>query len=223
MAIAVLKPEPSSPRQSLKHKLSISGLLRDSTSTGGKRRKKTTSLVNEDRDFENGTNTVLGSLNRHLLADLITQRTKKFAKDLSLIDTEKKRVPVHAIHDTGSWQRPRILENLPEFIEVYSSRFGQSKNLASSSEEKGSPHTIVVTAASLRAADITRYAYRKMQRSLSTDKLERIVVDMSHIDQKKRGILDMKETFEPLVQLLTRKDLERHSTTEAGRVDLLFF
>ncbi|MCJ1323271.1 hypothetical protein MMC15_008626, partial [Xylographa vitiligo] len=59
--------------------------------------------------------------------------------------------------------------------------------------------------------------------SLSADKLERIVVDMSHIDQKKRGILDMKETFEPLIQLLTRKDIKSRYIKEDGGVDLLFF
>ena len=55
------------------------------------------------------------------------------------------------------------------------------------------------------------------------EKLERIVVDMSYIDQKKRGILDMKETFEPLVQLLTRTDLKNLYNKKDGGVDLLFF
>ena len=33
------------------------------------------------------------------------------------------------------------------------------------------------------------------------------VIDASHIDVKKRGMLDMKETLVPLVELLTRKEL----------------
>jgi len=49
------------------------------------------------------------------------------------------------------------------------------------------------------------------------------VVDASHIDQKKRGVLDMKETQVPLMQLLSREDLKkRYSLTEGG-VDLLFY
>lgn len=55
------------------------------------------------------------------------------------------------------------------------------------------------------------------------------MIDASHIDQKKRGLLDMKETQVPLVQLLTRPELkERFGTAEEGRieqgkVELLFF
>lgn len=33
-----------------------------------------------------------------------------------------------------------------------------------------------------------------------------MVVDASYIDQKKRGILDMKELHEPLIKLLLRKE-----------------
>ncbi|MCJ1435690.1 hypothetical protein MMC27_005065 [Xylographa pallens] len=267
--MAVFEPPDArtmSPSQSLKHKRSISDTPPKITATGKKRQKKTSSLINDDLDFENGINSVLGRLNRSLLADYFTQRTKNFAKDLSLVDLDEKRIPVHAVRETGNWQRPRILDNLPEFIEEFSSRLGKSKDLASSPEEKGSPHTIVVTAAGLRAAHITR-SLRKFETkdaivaklfakhkklidaieyvsktrigigvgtparlvalldsgSLSADKLERIVVDMSHVDQKKRGILDMKETFEPLVQLLTRTDLKRNYIKEDGGVDLLFF
>lgn len=42
--------------------------------------------------------------------------------------------------------------------------------------------------------------------ALSTANLKRVVVDVSYIDQKKRGILDMKELHEPLVKLLLRKE-----------------
>ncbi|MCJ1421976.1 hypothetical protein MMC32_008343 [Xylographa parallela] len=283
--MAVFEPldaQTLSSAQSLKHKRSISDAPPKNTASGKKRRKKTTSLINDDLDFENGINSALGRLNSSLLADYFIQRTKTFAKDLSLVDLDEKRIPVHAVRETGNWQRPRILVNLPEFIEEFSSRRGQFKDLASSPEEKGSPHTIVVTAAGLRAANITR-SLRKFETkdaivaklfakhkklintteyvrktrqvplvpwgrgsshilkigigvgtparlvalldsgSLSTDKLERIVVDFSHIDQKKRGILDMKETFEPLVQLLTRTDLKRNYIKEDEGVDLLFF
>ena len=51
-----------------------------------------------------------------------------------------------------------MLKNLPEFLEHYNSNRGGHKLLASSLEQAGSPHTIVVTSAGLRAADIARYA-----------------------------------------------------------------
>ena len=45
------------------------------------------------------------------------------------------------------------------------------------------------------------------QKALSTRNLKRVVVDVSYIDQKKRGILDMKELHEPLIRLLLRKEI----------------
>ena len=44
------------------------------------------------------------------------------------------------------------------------------------------------------------------QNALSTANLKRVVVDVSYIDQKKRGILDMKDLHEPLIKLLLRKE-----------------
>lgn len=51
-----------------------------------------------------------------------------------------------------------MLKNLPDFLEHYSSRGEGHKFLSSSPKQAGSPHTIVVTSAGLRAADIARYA-----------------------------------------------------------------
>lgn len=44
------------------------------------------------------------------------------------------------------------------------------------------------------------------QKALSTANLTQVVIDCSYIDQKKRGILDMKELHEPLIKLLLRKE-----------------
>ncbi|GAB7359669.1 hypothetical protein MBLNU230_g6848t1 [Neophaeotheca triangularis] len=60
--------------------------------------------------------------------------------------------------------------------------------------------------------------------ALSASKLERIVVDASHIDQKKRGILDMKEIQVPLLTLLSKPEFkERYGAADDKRIDLLFF
>lgn len=59
--------------------------------------------------------------------------------------------------------------------------------------------------------------------ALSSQKLERIVLDCSHIDQKKRGIFDMKETQQPLMQLLNRDEIKNRYGKEQGGIDLLFY
>lgn len=42
--------------------------------------------------------------------------------------------------------------------------------------------------------------------ALSTANLKRIILDTSYIDQKKRGVLDMKELHEPVIRLLLRDE-----------------
>jgi protein CMS1 len=60
-----------------------------------------------------------------------------------------------AIRDTTSWNKPRTLDNLPGFLEQFS---GNSTKLWSASKKNGAPHTIIISAAGLRAADVARYA-----------------------------------------------------------------
>lgn len=62
-----------------------------------------------------------------------------------------------AFLDTSGWGRQRDLQNLPDFLEHYASTSGQTKRLSTASKLKGAPHTIVVTGAGLRAADMARY------------------------------------------------------------------
>jgi len=59
--------------------------------------------------------------------------------------------------------------------------------------------------------------------ALSSSKLERVIIDASHIDQKKRGVLDMKETQVPLVKLLTRQELKERYGSSEHKLELLFF
>jgi protein CMS1 len=53
--------------------------------------------------------------------------------------------------------------------------------------------------------------------------LRRIVVDASHIDQKKRGILDMRETMMPLAKLLSRAEFKERYADPDRHVDLIFY
>jgi protein CMS1 len=63
-------------------------------------------------------------------------------------------ISANAIQDTTSWDKPRTLDALPGFLEKFS---GNSTKLWSASKKNGAPHTIIVTASGLKAADIARY------------------------------------------------------------------
>jgi protein CMS1 len=52
------------------------------------------------------------------------------------------------------------------------------------------------------------------EKALSTANLKRVVVDVSYIDQKKRGILDMKDLHEALIKLLLRTEFLGESKEE---------
>lgn len=49
------------------------------------------------------------------------------------------------------------------------------------------------------------------------------MVDGSHVDQKKRGVMDMKDTLIPLVRLLSRKELTEGYISEEAPVELIFY
>jgi len=250
-----------------------------------KRSKKPKDIEDEALDTEVGVNHAIAHMDSQLLADHIAQRTKRLQKDLSLVELEDLHIPVSAIVDSTEFGKQRTMEHLPAYLEKYVGKV-TSKNkknrLQDAPKEKGTPHTLVIAGAGLRAADLTR-SLRQLQTkeskvaklfakhiklkeaieevkktrmnigvgtpqrvidllddgksrtnesvlvanqrtgALSSAALERIVIDASHIDQKKRGILDMKETQAPLVQLLARKEFQdRYSATE-GRIQLLFF
>ncbi|KAF9888413.1 hypothetical protein FE257_008691 [Aspergillus nanangensis] len=59
--------------------------------------------------------------------------------------------------------------------------------------------------------------------SLKLDSLERIVIDGSYVDQKQRGIFDMKEVHFPLLQLLTRSELRERYGAKQKRIQILVF
>jgi protein CMS1 len=70
-----------------------------------------------------------------------------------------------AIVDTTSWDKPRNLENLPAFIEQFKDERRSNKpgkTLSDAVKQKSTPHTIVIAASGIRAADLTR-ALRKFQ------------------------------------------------------------
>lgn len=60
------------------------------------------------------------------------------------------------------------------------------------------------------------------EKALSTANLKRVVIDVSYIDQKKRGILDMKELHEPLIKLLLRKEFLGEDKQEGSNLFLFY-
>lgn len=118
-----------------------------------KRKKKARRKITADEIFDEelGVNTAIGQMDSQLLVDYVAKQTKKFEPNISAVEMEDRYIPTCAILDTTSWERPRTTENLPAFLQ----HFG-GKNLSTAPEGKGSPHTLVVAGAGLRAADLTR-------------------------------------------------------------------
>ncbi len=59
--------------------------------------------------------------------------------------------------------------------------------------------------------------------ALTSAKLERVIIDCSHIDQKKRSIFDMRETQQPLMHLLNRSELKCRYGSGSGDVQLMVY
>ncbi|KAI5464282.1 U3-containing 90S pre-ribosomal complex subunit-domain containing protein [Mariannaea sp. PMI_226] len=226
-----------------------------------KRRKANTD--DESLDTELGLNTLFTRMDNQLLADHLAQKLSRFGSDLSPVEISDLTVSATSIQDTTSWQESRILDKLPDFLEKFSE---DPEALKKGSKKKGSPHTLIVAGAGLRAADISRVVrkfsskdntvaklfakHMKVEEqvgflqnhktgigvgtparlidlidngALSLDNLKRIIVDASHIDQKKRGVLDMKDTIIPLARFLTHKGFKDRYVDAKKPLALLFY
>jgi protein CMS1 len=60
------------------------------------------------------------------------------------------------------------------------------------------------------------------EKALSTANLKRVLIDVSYIDQKKRGILDMKDLHEALIKLLLRKEFVGEGKEEGDGLFLFY-
>jgi hypothetical protein len=59
--------------------------------------------------------------------------------------------------------------------------------------------------------------------ALSTQALRRVVLDTSHIDQKSKGILELKDTHVPLMRLLAMPALKGGYDKEEGGIQIIFY
>lgn len=73
-----------------------------------------------------------------------------------MLKIKAKHFAETAFHDTTSWEKPRTLQNMPSFLEHFNPKEGGSMALSSALQKPGSPHTLVITSAGMRAADIAR-------------------------------------------------------------------
>jgi protein CMS1 len=121
------------------------------------RRRKRQAVDDEDVDYEKGIRLSYAGMDNNLLADHVAQRTQKHQSDLSTVELEDRRISAGSIRDSSSFALPRTLDNLPTYLEDFA---GNTKKLWSASKKNGAPHTIVVTGAGLRAAELARYVTR---------------------------------------------------------------
>ncbi|KAL8675251.1 MAG: hypothetical protein Q9168_000371 [Polycauliona sp. 1 TL-2023] len=222
--------------------------------------------VPQTADTGSNINTAISKMDSRILADYIAQRTKRFGEDLSLVELEDMHIPESAILDTSAWAPDRLAANLPDFLEYCAQQNRKSTALAEAPKKSGSPHTLVLTGAALRAADLSR-VLRKFQSKQATvaklfakhiklkdaaefvkktrinigvgtptriiglvaegalrlEHIERLIIDTSFLDRKNRSIFDMKETQQPLMQLLNMDELKSRYTTIGSPVTLAFY
>lgn len=170
-------PEPEdSAKTSKKRKR---GAVEQGAKKAAKKAKPKKGKTDEDEelDTQNGINKAFAHMDNQLLADYVAQRTRKYESDLSLVELEDKYISgtfdwltketlpniwyaATAIQDATSWDKLRTTDNLPSFLEKFASN---STKLWSASKKNGAPHTIIVAAAGLRAADLARYAILRLE------------------------------------------------------------
>lgn len=151
--------EHPDPQASAKRKREDDSKPESKRAAKRKKTKKKPKDVDDDAlDSELGINHAIGHMDSRLLADHIAQRSKRFQPEMSLVEAEDMHIPERAITDTTSWDKARSTENITGFMEQFagSRRNKKGQKLLHAPEEKGSPHTLIVASAWLRAADLTR-------------------------------------------------------------------
>jgi len=267
-AIKKRKRPTDHDQASSKYQIRIAPESNESSGLSKKRREKDRDRDNlskkaEDQEQKGGIDESISKMDGRLLADHFSQRARKLNKELTAVELNDLHIPEQAFLDTTLFQL-RTLDNLPNFLKAYSPDKGSS--LLKAPEAKGTPHTLVIASAGLRAADLVR-ALRPLQskeaivaklfakhikldeakkfvqrtrinigvgtpqrlidliesKTLKVQELERVVIDGSYVDQKKRGIFDMKEMHFPLLQLLGCSEFRKRYGVKSQGLQVLVF
>ncbi|KAL9114336.1 MAG: hypothetical protein Q9227_001758 [Pyrenula ochraceoflavens] len=99
-------------------------------------------------------NPSIAQLDGPLLADLFAHRIKRHLGDLTTVETSELQVPSFAFLNTSSFSSAHTLDKLPTYLEKYSP--GGKEALSTTSVYPASPHTVVIAASGIRAADVAR-------------------------------------------------------------------
>lgn len=86
-----------------------------------------------------------------LLSDHLAKSLRKHFGDGTTIELEDQYITLHAIRDTTSFTEPHIAKHLPDFLRKFAD---SEENLSHGA--LSSPHTLVITASGIRAADLAR-------------------------------------------------------------------
>lgn len=122
-----------------------------------KTKKAKVAEEDEDLDEENHLNLAISRMDPQLLSDYTASKTHKFESDLLAIELADKYIPATCIKDTSSFEKLRKDDELPAFMEKFATC--GDKKLWGSSKMVGSPHTIIVAGAGLRAANLARLVF----------------------------------------------------------------
>lgn len=116
-----------------------------------KKKLKLKEINEDDLDQELGVNRAFERMDSQLVADYVNARTRLYGKDLSSVELEDKFLPTRTVRDTSGYKDPRTLDNLSVFLKKQG-----GKMEATDAKPTGAPHTLVVTASGIRAADVFR-------------------------------------------------------------------
>lgn len=161
-------PSAASKAKSKKRK------AQDASQPAGAKKQKSSKYEEDESmlDLEAGVNTAFVRMDPQLLADHVARQTKRFGTDLSSVELSDLYISANAVRDTTDFTEVRVKENLPDFLELFAPGPDEKdakvvekerKRLGDAPPKVGAPHTIIVTGAGLRAADLVR-ATRKFQK-----------------------------------------------------------
>ncbi|KAI6779997.1 uncharacterized protein J7T54_007473 [Emericellopsis cladophorae] len=219
-----------------------------SSSQKSKKKKKANALAHDDLyDTELGVNTLFAKMDNQLLADYLAQKLTRFGSDLSPIEISDLTLPdnlplfIEQFTDKpDSLSRPQRKKGLPHTLIVAGAGLRAADLTRAVKKFQGKDNLVAkLFAKHIKIEEQVNFLKNKKtgigvgtparladlidNGALSLENLQRIIVDASHIDQKKRGVIDMKDTMMPLARFLTKDQIKSRYGAEEKPVDLLFF